>query len=1008
MRFADIPVPDELLEALDSDSLVIFVGAGVSCPKPASIGNFRELAAKVGQDFGRSLGEKELPDQFLGKLAKDGCAVHKRTVKHVFGPHTAPTALHAHLVQVFGSGERVRLVTTNFDTHLSTAFETAYPTTPLSPYMAPAVPCGDDFLGLVYLHGSAVDPDVKHMVLTDADFGRAYITYGWAREFLIKLFSEYTVLFVGFSHEDVVMSYLAHGLDPNAIKKRYAFVCDTDDLSKWHHLGIEPIAYPKRSGAENEHEALTDIFGEWVAHSGMSFIERGKAVRDIVSRSPLTLSEQNSARLRFCLGEPRLVIEFCDSVNDVAWVTWLHESGELNGVFYSEDMSEAQYRLGKWLVSFLLMKNPRLLLKLLGNRHLAYSAKFCEILVYAVWSDRDKITDPVAVSCVIEFVLQRFPNCVGRSIWCYVLKELQFPQDEGVFLRVFDFLTTPSLEIKEPLRLTQDREFEVDEAFPEPEWDSEIAYWVNEVVPGVPKSLYPKIHQICIKQLVLACDIGSGRKFDSLNWKRSSIAPHPQNHSDIYGAFSALVDLARDTLDWMLIHDSDFAQVLVKQYWESSYNLIKRFSLWARADERLGPPEDRLEWLLEKQCLLIQEWKKEIFDFLYSTVSKVDPYLQKKVVDQIISGVPQSVTGGWEKKALEYEKFKMLSALQARDLENKILRSALDDIHNVYPHFGPREYPELNHWSVEGFENVGKYFDDEDILASQPSAYIEQIQSSYDTPSVHRPERMDYLSHLSKLFMANTEWGIRFTKEFLPQAGTPEEVSYVFHAWREASKTLSDWDGVLTLFENLPQSQEVLSGIAQALSFAQNNKHFPEQYYQRGFALISKAGQVCKEIQLASDGIEDLYGAAINDVGGCIAEYLVHYCSYCWNRKDEGEKQIPADALELITEMLSCSSRTAVLARIAMTPFIGYYFVWDLEFSKKHLLPLFDWEADSERAKQTWATYLLYRRENFTVIVEATRNYYFQTVQKLDRFANDVQERVGAYLLVYALSLVSN
>ena len=40
------------------------------------------------------------------------------------------------------------------------------------------------------------------MVLTDKDFGRAYLTEGWARRFIQDLFLKFTVLFVGYSHND--------------------------------------------------------------------------------------------------------------------------------------------------------------------------------------------------------------------------------------------------------------------------------------------------------------------------------------------------------------------------------------------------------------------------------------------------------------------------------------------------------------------------------------------------------------------------------------------------------------------------------------------------------------------------------------------------------------------------------------------------------------------------------------------------------------------------------------
>jgi hypothetical protein len=52
----------------------------------------------------------------------------------------------------------------------------------------------------------------QDIVLTDSDFGRAYLTEGWARRFLVDLFRHFTVLFVGYSHSDTVMHYLARAL----------------------------------------------------------------------------------------------------------------------------------------------------------------------------------------------------------------------------------------------------------------------------------------------------------------------------------------------------------------------------------------------------------------------------------------------------------------------------------------------------------------------------------------------------------------------------------------------------------------------------------------------------------------------------------------------------------------------------------------------------------------------------------------------------------------------------
>ena len=50
------------------------------------------------------------------------------------------------------SGRPVRIVTTNYDLHLSTVLSMRG--IQLEEYIAPALPMGDDFTGVVYLHGS--------------------------------------------------------------------------------------------------------------------------------------------------------------------------------------------------------------------------------------------------------------------------------------------------------------------------------------------------------------------------------------------------------------------------------------------------------------------------------------------------------------------------------------------------------------------------------------------------------------------------------------------------------------------------------------------------------------------------------------------------------------------------------------------------------------------------------------------------------------------------------------
>jgi hypothetical protein len=122
----------------------------------------------------------------------------------------------------------------------------------------PALPLGGA-TGIVYLHGAVgLDPD--SLVLTDADFGRAYLTQGHARRFLVQLFSNNVVLFVGYSHRDTVLTYLARGLPPK-VEPRFTLV-DAGDVHRWEALAVEPVVYPTRSG-RSRHITLAASLAEW-------------------------------------------------------------------------------------------------------------------------------------------------------------------------------------------------------------------------------------------------------------------------------------------------------------------------------------------------------------------------------------------------------------------------------------------------------------------------------------------------------------------------------------------------------------------------------------------------------------------------------------------------------------------------------------------------------------------------------------------------------------------------
>src|SRR5690606_38669187 len=176
-----------------------------------------QIGAKIGKV--RDTARKDY-DALLGEWQDShGARVHDAAHAIVSNPQSRPNEAHRLLLRLFKKPEHVRIVTTNYDRHFTTAAIEGGLALPV--YRAPALPLGDDFHGIVFLHGSVEDKP-ENLVLTDADFGRAYLSQGWARTFLQALYTRFHVLFIGYSHGDILLSYFARGLPARDRHKRHA------------------------------------------------------------------------------------------------------------------------------------------------------------------------------------------------------------------------------------------------------------------------------------------------------------------------------------------------------------------------------------------------------------------------------------------------------------------------------------------------------------------------------------------------------------------------------------------------------------------------------------------------------------------------------------------------------------------------------------------------------------------------------------------------------------------
>jgi hypothetical protein len=546
MIFNGVQLPDEIRIALEEGRLVIFVGAGASVPPPSNLPLFNGLAVQI-------CGKPVVPgreDRILGKLARDGTDVHAAAARILYNEDTKPTQLHQEILRLFGKPEKVRVVTTNFDDHFSVVGQKLFKKERLREFYAPALPLGDDFAGLVYLHGSA-RLDSRGLVLTDKDFGAAYLTRGWARDFLVPLFSKYTVLFVGYSHSDVTTTYLARGLNQAEIRPRWTMAPSDirpEGRENWEHLEISVAEYAvDPNHATNKHQALTDFFAHWADHTEESLLSRAKRVRAIARVLPpesATVSEY----LGYCLQHARLAQDFCEAIRHPAWVGWMHDHGYFKAAFAdtAESVSPeaAQVVLMHWLCSYVRSQHPELLLDLIEKHHQRLAPSFSQMLARVLWTEQSKKPDP-RFAVWVSILLSQDRSAVAETFWAYLLTVCRLPDQVGVALRLFELLSTPQIYVERswdflslPADAAEDAKPTRKKAGYSLKWPTEAKHWLRKAWTDVFRPHLPQIAealgQVAVKQLtqghLLLQGVGKASdRYDRLSSARSSIAPHEQD-----------------------------------------------------------------------------------------------------------------------------------------------------------------------------------------------------------------------------------------------------------------------------------------------------------------------------------------------------------------------------------------------------------------------------------------------------------------------------------------------
>jgi len=443
MRIKGVDFPAALLDAQRAGKLVVFAGAGVSMPPPSNYPNFEGLSSEVAAGAStREDGESD--DRFLGRLERQEVLVHEVVCQLLTSPDSRPNALHNAILGLFPGASRVRLATTNFDDHFSAASRTVF-TEPIEAYYAPALPLGHDFSGIVYLHGSA-GKEPRRLVLTDSDFGRAYVTEGWATRFLSAMFLEYTVLFVGYSHRDPVVDYLARGLPSRQQGRRYALCPEkVKDIDYWRYLGVEPVVYPVR-GAPDCHGALRVALAEWASDAQLGMLDWEQRIRRIVEAPPPVDPEAADFIAR-AMEDPTTCQFFTRHASRPEWLEWIEETHAFQLLFQPEQpTSDVTPYLADWFAAAYSLKHADLALAVVLRHGPNLHPLLWLRMVYLLSAPARP--EPHVLATWLTILLHSTRPQHGDEDLTNVLLRCQSPEDRLTAIALFSDLATPQEQLR--------------------------------------------------------------------------------------------------------------------------------------------------------------------------------------------------------------------------------------------------------------------------------------------------------------------------------------------------------------------------------------------------------------------------------------------------------------------------------------------------------------------------------------------------------------------------------
>lgn len=994
-KLGAIEFDDDILDALRDERLVVFAGAGVSMGTPSNLASFWKLACDIAQGTGHA---PTAPlDRFLGQLHHHNVAVHERAAQLLSPTGSAPNALHHDLLRLFQRADRIKLVTTNFDLHFETASKALFGAVP-DVYRAPALPLGYNFSGIVHVHGAL--PRARDLVLTDADFGRAYLTEGWARRFLVDVFRQYTVLFVGYSHDDVVMNYLARALPAESVAGRFAL---TDEAGSWELLGIKPIRFVRGIGADSFKELYDGVqrLSERAQRGALDWQSR---LSELGVRAP-PADEEAIHEVEQALRDVHTTRFLLNVARDPEWLRWLNGRKHLDALFSASVLGERDTLLAGWLSEHFAIEHPDDVWEIVAAHGLRMNSALWWSIGREIGVTHEKPLEESALKRWVTILLASRPPHADHHVLMWLAERCAGQGCVELTLQLFMAMSEYRLSVRAgfawPDHESNERQHRL-----AAECLLRADHWsLNEIWTKHLKPHHARLAQTLLSGVArrleemhgeLAAWDKASRDWDPVSYGRAAIEPHEQDRYP--DAIDVLVDAARDALEWLAANSSALLGAWIERLITSDVPLLRRLAIHATTVRQEQSPEESLKWLLDRIGLHELSEHHEVHRAValhYATAA--DP-ARKAVVDVVLAQtLPASDDWPAEKRTARAH-FNWLSWLLQAKPDCALAIAALAPIRAQYPEWRPSDHPDLTHWTGSA-EWVGSEspWTVEQLLARDAVEQLDDLLN-FTGNQFDGPSRDGLLANVREACKQNVGWAFALARGLAETALWPSDLwPALIRGLQESDLTMDGWRDLLTL-ASIPELQTAHANDIANLLYAlvrDGGKPFALDLLDHANAIAQPTWEGL-EANAQDEDIQDWLSRAINRPAGVLVEFWINGLSLLVRGRTGAKRVMPENYRQWLTLVVQDVTSNGGMGRSLLASQTAFLFSLDEEWSRRFIVPLFS-DADQRRFSQAWDGFLVWGRL-YPALVDALVPAFIAAIPRL---APDLDDRRRRFIEFY-------